>query len=68
MLEGASDFALISGVKTLYAFALIPAEKNHLISGERKPGGVGLVGSFAVGLRSHRDFIIHFITVKSGKR
>lgn len=27
---------------------------------------VDLVGSFAVGLRSHRDFIIHFITVKGG--
>ena len=28
LLEGASVFALISGVKTLYAFALIPAEKE----------------------------------------
>lgn len=61
-----SDFASIFPEKILLFLVLIPAEKDHLISGDRKPDGADLVGSFAIGLRSHRDFIIANITVKSG--
>ena len=55
LVERACVFASIFPEKILLFLVLIAAEKNRLISGDRKPDGidlVDLVGSFAVGLRS----------------
>ena len=52
LVERACVFASIFPEKILLFLVLIPAEKDHLISGISEARWVDLVGSFAVGLRS----------------